>query len=148
MIETCAPAYQQVSRVRSTPWNAFRAGLTPHCRSAGLPLRLPRYLGGFVDAASKRATWLAEQVETWWYGVKRLAMVARRFPQTAYAGLTKSLQFEWQYLQQVVPGLREAFGLVEEALRDKFFPALLQVDAATVERFCIHLEQGWEKLIA
>ena len=94
-----------------------------------------RYLGGFVGAAGKRATWLAEQVEKWRYGVERLAMVARRFPQTAYAGLTKSLQSEWQYLQRVVPGLSEAFGPVEDALRKKFFPALLQVDATTVERF-------------
>ena len=57
------------------------------------------------------------------------------FPQTAYAGLTKSLQSEWQYLQRVVSGLRESFGLVMAALRDKFLPALLQVDAETVTKF-------------
>ena len=94
-----------------------------------------QYFRGYVSVANGRAKWLEEQVETWQHGVQRLAMVAQRFPQNTYAGLTKSLQSEWQYLQRVVSGLRESFGLVMAALRDKFLPALLQVDAETVTKF-------------
>ena len=35
-----------------------------------------------------------------------------------------SLQLEWQYLQRTVPGVGTLMGPIEEALRDKFFPAL------------------------
>ena len=94
-----------------------------------------RYLGGFVGAARERARWIDEQIEDWRHGVERLAMVAKRFPQTAFAGLTKSLQSEWQYLQRVVPGLSEAFGPIEAALRDSFLPALFNADEATVAKF-------------
>ena len=53
---------------------------------------------------------------------------ACRFPQTAYAGLTKSLQSEWQYLQLVVLDLAKTFAPVEVALQESFLPALLQFD--------------------
>ena len=35
-----------------------------------------------------------------------------------------SLQSEWQYLQRTVPGVGTLMGPIEEALREKFFPAL------------------------
>ena len=36
------------------------------------------------------------------------------------------LQLEGKYLQRVVPGVGTLMGLVEEALREKFFPALFR----------------------
>ena len=49
------------------------------------------------------------------------------FPKTppeAHAGLGMSLLLKWQYLQSTVPGIRTLMGPIEEALREKFFPAL------------------------
>ena len=43
-----------------------------------------------------------------------------------------SLQSEWQYLQRTVPGVGTLMGLIEEALREKFFPSLFggeEIDA-------------------
>lgn len=54
-----------------------------------------RYVGGFLGSDEARDKWLEPQVQKWAEGVRQLAMVAKRFPQTAYAGLTKSLQAEW-----------------------------------------------------
>ena len=54
--------------------------------------------------------------------------VARRYPQTAYAGMTRSLQCEWQYLQRVLPNASDVFKPLEEALRSHFLPALLGQD--------------------
>jgi hypothetical protein len=56
--------------------------------------------------------------------------MARRYPQTAYAGLAKSLQQEWQYLQRVVPNCGAVFEPVKEAIRLVFLPALLQATGA------------------
>jgi hypothetical protein len=55
-------------------------------------------------------------------------------PQTAYAGLTKSLQQEWQYLRRVVLNCGPAFEPVEEAIRTVFLPALLEATEAECQR--------------
>jgi hypothetical protein len=91
-----------------------------------------RYLGGFLGSTETQEEWLQEKVETWAAGVQALARVARRFPQTAYAGLAKSLQCEWQYLQRVIPDVGDSFAPIEKALVEDFFPALLQVPPAIV----------------
>ena len=46
-----------------------------------------RYLGGFFGTEIAQAWWLEEKVEGWLDLVSTLAGVARRHPQTAYAGL-------------------------------------------------------------
>ena len=83
-----------------------------------------RYIGGFIGTEEARNEWLAPQIEAWEAGVKTLARVAKRFPQTAYAGLTKSLQTEWTYLQRVVPDIANSFAPIEEAITTNFLPAL------------------------
>ena len=62
-----------------------------------------QYLGSFLGSDEDRQEWLRPQIQTWVKGIKKLATVAHRFPQTAYAGLVQSLQSEWTYLQRVVP---------------------------------------------
>jgi hypothetical protein len=93
-----------------------------------------RYVGGFIGSAAARARWLAPKILDWVYGVNQLAKVASRYPQTAYAGLAKSLQSEWQYLQRVLPDSGDAFAPVEEAIANAFLPALLQEQAGLPER--------------
>jgi hypothetical protein len=83
-----------------------------------------RYLGGFVGSKSSREKWLAPKIQRWIRGVTRLSTIAKRYPQTAYAGLTKSLQSEWMYLQRVVPCTAGDFQGIEDALRESFLPAL------------------------
>ena len=43
-----------------------------------------------------------------------------------------SLQSEWQYLQRTVPGVGILMGPIEEALREKFFPALFRGRRSTL----------------
>jgi len=89
-----------------------------------------RYVGGFHGSAAARDEWLEPKIEKWARDVETLAKVAVRYPQTAYAGLTKSLQPEWQYVMRVVPGIGEKFAPVEEAIATKFLPALFQAKEA------------------
>ena len=65
------------------------------------------------------------------HGVRVLGRIARWHPQSAYAGLGMSLQLEWQYLQRTVPIVGTRMGPIEEALREKFFPALYGGDDIT-----------------
>ena len=55
-----------------------------------------------------------------------LAGVALKHPQSAYAGLQKSLQQEWAFVQRVTTGVGAAFRPVKEALWEVFVPALFQ----------------------
>ena len=91
-----------------------------------------RYLGAYLGPQADLEAWVKPQVEAWSHGVKVLAKIPRRHPQSAYAGLGMSLQLEWQYLQRTVPGVGTLLGPIEEALREKLFPSLFggeEIDA-------------------
>ena len=55
-----------------------------------------------------------------------LTEVSRKHPQSAYAGLQKSLQQEWAFVQQVTPGVGDYFVPVETTLKETFVPALFE----------------------
>ena len=55
-----------------------------------------------------------------------LAGVARKHPQSAYAGLQKSLQQEWDFVQRVTLGVGDYFRPVQEVLEKTFVPALFE----------------------
>jgi hypothetical protein len=92
-----------------------------------------QYVGGFLRSEAALSEWLVPQVAQWVQGVESLAKVARRYPQTAYAGLAQSLQQEWQYLQRVVPDCG-AFDPVEEVIRSVLLLVLLQATEAECQR--------------
>jgi hypothetical protein len=53
-----------------------------------------RYLGGYIGRKREKEEWVKKKVEKWEDGMQILASIARRYPQTAYAGFTMSLQQE------------------------------------------------------
>ena len=53
-----------------------------------------------------------------------LAEAAELYPQAAFAALSKSLQFQWSYMQRVVPNCESCFEILCNALNDIFWPAL------------------------
>ena len=83
-----------------------------------------RYLGAYLVPKTELEAWVKPQVESWAHGVRVLVKIVRRHPQSPYARLGMSLQLEYQYLQRDVPGVGTLMGPIEDALRDKFFPAL------------------------
>ena len=84
-----------------------------------------QYLGDFVvDGAEE--SWTNEKVKECEESVKTLAGVARKHPQSAYSGLKKSLQQKWKSMQQVTPGIGDAFSLVEQLMWETFLLALFQ----------------------
>eukprot|EP00957_Ditylum_brightwellii_P108449 8272652-Ditylum_brightwellii.AAC.1 len=95
--------------------------------AAGLKVNLHdgfRYVRGFIGGQEQEVEYTTPKVREWAAGVKTLAGIAKRYPQTAYAGFTMSLQAEWQYLQQTVPNVGKHMGAIEDALQDDFIPAL------------------------
>jgi hypothetical protein len=85
-----------------------------------------RCLGGFIGDKAEQRKWVEEKAQTWADGVLELSKVVGRHPQAAHAGLQKSLQQEWQFLQRVTNRLSNEFEVVEEALATKFLPSLFR----------------------
>ena len=54
-----------------------------------------RYLGGFIGDADAERGWLRDKIHGWTESVKLLAEVTHKHQHSAYAGLQKSLQQEW-----------------------------------------------------
>ena len=95
-------------------------------------VRGSRYLGAYLGPRDQLEACVKLQVEAWAHGVRVLGKIARRHPQSAYAGLGMSLQLEWLYLQRNVPGVGTLMGTIEEALRETFSPLLFwgeEIDA-------------------
>ena len=84
------------------------------------------YLGGFIGERETEGQWVQTKVVGWADSVRTLAGVSRNHPQSAYAGLQNSLQQEWAFVQQVTPGIGDAFGPVEEDIAKAFLLALFE----------------------
>ena len=87
-----------------------------------------RYVGGFIGSDDELSEWISPKVEDWAFAIKRLAGAAAKYPQTAYNGLVRSLQCEWQYICRIVEGAARYLEPLEKAIREVFLPALLDVD--------------------
>jgi hypothetical protein len=88
-----------------------------------------QYLWGFIGEASEQYSWVNGKTNDWVAAIHELFKVAERFPQAAYAGLSKSLQHEWQFLQRVTQGLGDEFQDVEQVLHHDFLSALFGDDS-------------------
>eukprot|EP00978_Attheya_sp_CCMP212_P001429 scaffold3002_cov64-Attheya_sp.AAC.2 len=84
-----------------------------------------RYLSGFIGEAAPQEEWVRDKTDAWATAVTTLAKVCKCYPQLAYAGLQKSLQQVWQFLQRVTDGISTEFESVESSLKNDFLPALL-----------------------
>ena len=71
------------------------------------------YLEGFFGDRLAEYSLLAAKVQKWTELVKTLPRVAFNHLQSDYSGLQNSLQQEWAFVQQVTPGIGDAFGPVE-----------------------------------
>ena len=79
-----------------------------------------RYLGRFVGGREAEARWIKEKVKGWAESIQTLGWVARKHPHYAFAGLQKSLQQEWEFMQRFTPEIGDAFGPVEEEIKTAF----------------------------
>jgi hypothetical protein len=81
-----------------------------------------RYLGGFIGDQDAFEPWIKEQSTCWTEAVTSLASVAKNFPQSAYSGLQKLLQQEWQFVQRVRKDTGMDFTEVERTISQSFLP--------------------------
>ena len=89
------------------------AGAKREIAAEGLTLNFvsgSRYLWAYLGPQAELEAWVKPQGEAWAHGVKVLAKIDQRHPQSAYACLVMSLQLEWRYLQRTIPGVGTLMG--------------------------------------
>ena len=84
------------------------------------------YLRGSVGSKAAQDLWMGYKMEIWRDSVATLDGLALWHQHTAYAGLQKSLQKEWAFVQRVTPDIGMAFQAVEDLLWEIFLLALFQ----------------------
>ena len=58
-----------------------------------------RYLGGFIGSKADLEVWLEGKITMWMEALGgEFSNIANIFPQTAYAGVVKPFQLEWQFV--------------------------------------------------
>lgn len=82
-------------------------------------------LGGWVGDLSAREAWLKPKIERFVAAIGSLTKIGHRYPQSTFTAMTKSVQFEWQFLLRVLADSKASFAPVENALNDQFIPAIL-----------------------
>ena len=83
-----------------------------------------RHLGAAVGTHEFVNEYVSQQVNGWVEQIGRLSDIAKSQPQSAYAAFRHSLSGRWTYLSRVVPGISQLLSPVEQAIRQRFIPAL------------------------
>ena len=83
-----------------------------------------RFLGGFVGERSLAADFVSNKVKVWCNCIQQLSDVALVEPQASFAALARSLQFEWNHIQRVIPECGTLFAPLQHAINSIFYPAL------------------------
>ena len=96
-------------------------------RATGLQIMTgSRQLGGFIQDGAAEKRRLHRKVGGWAESVRTISGVAHKHPQSAYAGLQKSLHHDWSFVQRVTLGRGYALGQFKKALQDNFLPDQFQ----------------------
>ena len=67
------------------------------------------FLGGFIGDCESTKQFLDNKITGWVNNLLKLSKAAESQPQAAFAALSKYMQFEWSYLQRILPSCEEAF---------------------------------------
>ena len=83
-----------------------------------------RFLGGFIGNRSQVVAYVKGKIEHWIEYVLKFSSVAKAQPQAAYAAVSKSLQFEWFFIQRVIPHCGDYFSEFRNSINYTFLPSL------------------------
>ena len=93
-----------------------------------------KFLGGTIGCEAAMDSFVSDKVAKWTDFVCKLSSMCISQPQSAYIGLTKSLQSEWIFLQRIMSNCVTLFDDVEQALLNSFLPSLFGCSITQNER--------------
>ena len=93
-----------------------------------------RHLGAAIGSSSFKDNHVKEKIAEWVASVERLAKIAVTEPRAAFSAFIQRLQSRWVFVVRTVPSLANAMQPLEDAIRQKFLPALLGRQVSDIER--------------
>ena len=96
-------------------------------------------MGGFIGDPEGTKNFVEAKVQVWVASVDKLSAAAESQPQAAYAALSKSLQFEWSYLQRVLPNCDASFAPLRDVINKRFWPSVFGGQISTAEQHLFSL---------
>jgi hypothetical protein len=84
-----------------------------------------RHLGAALGSPSFKDCYVKKKIDEWVESVEILAKFAVTQPHAAFSALVHRLQSRWLFVTRTVKDLAEAMQPLEDAIRQKFLPALL-----------------------
>ena len=93
-----------------------------------------RFLGGIIGNEDEKNEYIKSKIDDWTDCIKKISKAAEKYPQSAYASFTKSLQCEWSYLQRVTNITPETYTPIREAILTHLIPAILGRESSHSEQ--------------
>ena len=93
-------------------------------------------LGGVIGDETWRLSYIRKLVKAWKSNLESLTLFAETESQAVFSSLTnsKSLQFQWNYVQGVVSGYQSLIDELESVIFEEFFPAVFGREVSSLER--------------
>ena len=76
-----------------------------------------RYVDGHVSSRAMLSRFVELEVDNWVHAVEAMVRITVKYPESAYPGLTMSLQAECHHLSCAVPGIKGHLQPTEDAIR-------------------------------
>ena len=73
-------------------------------------------LGGFIGDHDSTKAFMQKKIMELTNSVFKLSKVAESQPQAAFSTLEKSLQFEWSYIQRILPNFDDEYVPIQDAV--------------------------------
>ena len=83
-----------------------------------------RFLGGHIGTDDLKSSYVTDKVTAWATAIEDLSSIAKKYPQTSYCGLTKSLQHEWAFIQRVIPDIAKELQPLQDTIVSSYLPNL------------------------
>ena len=83
-----------------------------------------RFLGDFIGDHDSTKAFIQKKIVELTNSVVKLSKLAESQPQAAFSALAKSLQFEWSYLQRILPNFDDEYVPIQDAVNQMFWPAV------------------------
>ena len=93
-----------------------------------------RHLGAVIGNQDFKEKYVKKKIDNWIKDVEQLSVIGQDEPQLALNAYTKALCMRWCFVQRTISNVGHLFQPLEDALREKFIPAIVGRSVSDKER--------------
>lgn len=97
------------------------------------------HLGAVIGTETFKTHYLQKKVEEWKSEITRLSEIAKTEPHAAFTAFTHGLKHKWTYIARTIPDISGLMEPLEDAIKTKFIPSLINKHCSEQERDLLSL---------